>query len=116
MKMVRKYQTTVGSFGSRAKERAGERVSSEGRQVEGIDHRASGGKHPEAHRRQRGEARQCCGIQMEQCDCVLALLHAHNKNPYALHPILWQFSSFVKTPSLIRNTIQAGFPASTTRF
>jgi len=74
--MVRKYQTTVGSFGSWAKERAGERArSSEGRQVEAIDHRASGGKHPEAQRRQRGEARQCCGIQMEQCDCVQALLH-----------------------------------------
>jgi hypothetical protein len=51
---------------------------------------------------------------MEQCDCVLALLHAH-KNPDVLHPTLWQFCSFVKTLSLIRNTIHSGFPASRTR-
>ena len=97
--MVRKYQTSL--WGHSVVQPRNERASSEGRQVEAIDHRASSGKHPEAERRQRGEASQCCGIQMEQCDCVLALLHSHNKNPYALHPTLWQFCSFVKTPSLI---------------
>lgn len=98
--MVRKYQTSL--WGHSVVEPRKERESSEGRQVEAIDHRASGGKHPEAESRQRGEARQCYGIQMEQCDCVLALLHAHN-NPYALQPTLWQFCSFVKTSSLFRN-------------
>jgi hypothetical protein len=111
--MVRTYQTSL--WGHSVVQPKNGRASSEGRRVEAIDQRASGGKHPEAERRQRGKARQCCGIQMEQCDCVLALLHAHNKNPYALHPTLWQFCSFVKTPSLIRNTIHTGVPASTTR-
>ena len=79
--MVTKYQTSL--WGHSVVAATKERESSEGRQVEAIDHRASGGKHPEAECRQRGEARQCCGIQMEQCDCVLALLHAHNRIPYA---------------------------------
>ena len=112
--MVRKYQTSL--WGHSVVQPRNGRASSDGRQVEAIDHRASGGRHPQAERRQRGEARQCCGILMEQCDCVRAVLHAHSKNPYALHPTLCLFCFFVQTPSLIRNTIHTGFPASRKRY